>query len=57
MKTIYGGEDNVLRAKLESLRGKFDDMRMMEGESIVQYCTRVKEVTNIIQGENRIFLR
>ena len=52
LKTIYGGDDNVLRAKLESLRGKFDDMRMMEGENIVQYYTRVKEVFNAIWSAN-----
>ena len=26
---IYGGDQNVQRAKRESLRGKFDDMRML----------------------------
>ena len=35
LKTIYGGEKNVKRAKSESLRGKFDDMRMEEGENVV----------------------
>ncbi len=34
LHTIYGGEKNVLRAKAKSLRGKFDDMRMQEGENI-----------------------
>ena len=28
-------------------------MRMLEGENIVQYYTRVKKVFNSIQGENR----
>ena len=28
--TFYGGEKNVLRAKAESFRGKFNDMRMHE---------------------------
>ena len=28
LHTIYGGEKNVQRAKFESLRGKFDDIRM-----------------------------
>lgn len=51
-KTIYWGDDNVLRVKSESLRGKIDEMRMMEGENIVQYYTRVKEVVNAIWGEN-----
>ena len=34
LHTIYGGEKNVQRAKLEILTGKFDDMRMKEGENI-----------------------
>jgi hypothetical protein len=52
LKTMYGGDDNVLRAKSKSLRGKFDDMRMMEGENIVQYYTRVKEIVNAIRSAN-----
>ena len=28
LKEIYGGDDNVKRAKAESLRGQFDQMRM-----------------------------
>lgn len=43
IQTIYGGDTNVLRAKSESLRGKFNDMRMQEGEKIVQYYTRCCE--------------
>ncbi|WP_169713841.1 hypothetical protein, partial [Paludifilum halophilum] len=39
LHTIYGGDANVLRAKSESLRGKFDDMRMQEGENVSQYCS------------------
>ena len=35
MEMIYGGDKDVQRAKDESLRGKFDDMRMQEGENIV----------------------
>ena len=27
-------------------------MRMMEGENIVQYCTRFKEVVKVIRGAN-----
>lgn len=52
IEKIYGGDRNVLRAKSESLRGKFDDMRMQEGENIVEYCARVKEVANVIKGSN-----
>ena len=38
LTTIYGGDTNVLRAKDESLIGKFDGMRMQEGENIAQYA-------------------
>ena len=38
LNTIHGGDKNVLRAKLESLRGKFDEMIMIEGKTIEQYC-------------------
>ena len=34
LHTIYGGDTNVLRDKSGSLRGKFDDMRMEEGENV-----------------------
>lgn len=50
MKTIYGEDDNVVRAKSKSLRGKFDEMRITEGENMVQYCTTIKEVVNVIRG-------
>ena len=42
LNTIYGGDKNVQRAELKSLRGKFDDMRMEEGENISQYVARIK---------------
>lgn len=32
---IHGGDKNVLRAKVESLSGKFDDMTMKEAKTIV----------------------
>ena len=32
MKDIYGGDDNVKRAKVESLRGQFDQMKMREDD-------------------------
>ena len=52
LHTIYGGDTNVLRAKFESLRGKFDDMCMQEGENIAKYCSRTKYNVNAIRGEN-----
>ena len=50
LTTIYGGDKNVSRAKDESLRGKFDDMRMQEGENIAQYCSQIKHFVNEIRG-------
>ena len=50
LHTIYGGDKNVQRDKSESLRGKFDDTRMQEGENIAQYCSRIKDVVNAIRG-------
>ena len=50
LPTIYGGDKNVLRAKFESLRDKFDDMRMQEGENVAQYYSRIKDVVNSIRG-------
>ena len=47
---IYVGDTNFNRAKPESLRGKFDDMRMLESENISKYCTRTKDVVNAIRG-------
>ena len=37
LATIYGGDTNVNRAKVESLIGNFDDMRMLESETIYQF--------------------
>ena len=48
--TISGGYKNILGAKFESLKRKFDDMRMQEGENIAQYCSRIKYVVNAIRG-------
>ena len=50
LHTIYGGDANFLRVKSKSLRGKFDDMRMQEGENISQYYSRIKDVINEIRG-------
>ena len=49
LQTIYGGDKNVKRAKSKSLRGKFDKMRMEEGENIAQYVARIKEFVSAIR--------
>ena len=51
LHTIYGGDKNVQRAKSESLKGNFDDMRMEEGENIAQYVASIKEVVSSIRGD------
>ena len=50
LSTIYAGHDNVKRAKRESLRGKFDDMKIEEGENAAQYGARMKEVVSAIRS-------
>ena len=50
LSTIYRGDQNVQKAKRESLRGKFDDMKMEEGENAAQYGARMKEVVSSIRS-------
>lgn len=45
----HGSYRNVLRDKVESLRGKFDNMRMRKGEIISQHYGQIKEVMNEIK--------
>ena len=40
LKDIYGGDENVRRAKVESLRDQFDQMKMKEDENIAQ-CSEI----------------
>ena len=42
LKDIYGGDENVRRAKVESLKGQFDHMRMREDENVAKYVERIK---------------
>ena len=50
LEEIYGGDDNVRRAKVESLRGQFDQMRMREDENIAKYVERVKAFVSAIRA-------
>lgn len=50
LETIYGGDKHVKQAKEESLRGKFEDMRMVEGETIQQYGIRIKTMVGDIKS-------
>ena len=37
IKDIYDGDENVRRAKVESLRGQFDQIKIRENENIAKY--------------------
>ena len=50
LKDIYGGDDNVRRAKVESLRGEFDQMRIREDENVVKYVERIKASISAIRA-------
>ena len=50
LKEVYEGDDNVRRAKDESLRGQFDQMRMREDENIAKYVERIKASVSAIKA-------
>ena len=50
LKEIYGGDDNVKRAKDESLRGYFDQMKMWQDENISKYVERIKACVSAIRA-------
>ncbi|GLJ28203.1 hypothetical protein SUGI_0553970 [Cryptomeria japonica] len=50
LTSMYGGDEHVQRGKADSLRGQLESMRMNEGEKIIQYSTRLKEIVNQIKG-------
>jgi hypothetical protein len=54
LKDIYGRDDNVRRAKVESLRGKFDQMKMREDEKIAKYVERIKESVSAIYWGSKL---
>ena len=50
LKDIYGGDENVRRAKVEILTGKFDQMRMREDENVAKYVQRIKASVSAIRA-------
>ena len=50
LKDIYGGDDNVRRAKEEILRSQLDQMKMREGENIAKYVERIKASVSAIKA-------
>ncbi|GLJ17030.1 hypothetical protein SUGI_0294650 [Cryptomeria japonica] len=51
LEEIYSGDEHVKISKQETLRGKFDDMQMVEGENIQQYGQRIKEIVSEIKSD------
>ena len=50
LKDIYGGDDNVKRVKVESLRGQFDQMKMRGDENVAKYVERIKASVSAIKA-------
>lgn len=50
LKTVYGGDPHVQKDKVDNLRGKYDEMRMQEGENIEQYSKRINDVVKSIKS-------
>ena len=47
--TSYEGDDQVKRAKLQTLRIKYENLRMYNDESVANYFLRVDEIVNCMQ--------
>lgn len=47
---IYGGDQHVQKSKVDSLKGKYDEMRMKDEENITQYSFRIKEFVSVVKG-------
>ena len=50
LKAIYGGDDNVRRAKDKILIGQFDQMKMREDENISKYVEKIKKSISEIKA-------
>ena len=50
LKEIYGGNENARRAKVESLRGQFNQIKMREDENIAKYVERIKASVSAIKA-------
>jgi hypothetical protein len=50
LQNIYEGDAKVKGAKLQTLRAKFEQLKMKEDEDIATYFLRVDEIVNTIKG-------
>jgi hypothetical protein len=49
-KVIYEGDSKVKKAKLQTYRTQFENLKMKEEENIAEYLQRVDEVVNSIRA-------
>ncbi|XP_059067426.1 uncharacterized protein LOC131858256 [Cryptomeria japonica] len=50
LKNSYHGNDKVKQAKIQTLRAKFEGMKMSDEERVADYFLRVDEIVNAIRG-------
>ena len=50
IKNIYEWYDTIKKEKLQTHRGEFESLKMMEHENITDYFLHVDEVVNTIKG-------
>jgi hypothetical protein len=50
LQNIYEGDTKVKGDKLQTLRDKFEKLKMKEDEDIAAYFLRVDEIVNTIRG-------
>jgi hypothetical protein len=50
LQNIYEGDAKVKGAKLQTYRGKFEQLKMKEDEDIATYFLRIDEIVNVIKG-------
>ena len=48
--TIYVGYSKVKRAKLQTLKARFEGLNMKEEENISEYFERINELVNVVRG-------
>lgn len=48
--SIYQGDDKIKQAKLQTLRVKFESLKMNDDEKIAEYLLRVDEPVNAMRG-------
>ena len=49
LQISYKGAEQVKKVRFQTLRGKFETLRVKDGESVSNYFTRVLAVTNQIK--------